>query len=1049
MSDFWGSLLDVRRGERRLAFLMATNYFLLLLFYYLLKPARDSLFLTELTPDRLPLVYMLTALVAAPVTAAYARAGLRRRQDRLIYLTILFLVVNLIALRWLINIRQDWVFYLFYTWVGVAGGLTTSQFWLLTNDMFDVSQAKRIFPLLGLGGITGAFLGGEITGFLVRNIGVSTEDLLLVSLAVLLLAAGTTYLAWKQRNPVEEAPLRMQALDGETDSGDFRGIIASIMKSRHLSLTVGILSLTVMTASFVDFQFKTVSWQTFTGEAELTTFLGRFYGRMSLISLLLQIVLASRLIRWIGVGGVLLVLPAVLAVGTVGMIAVPGLVAAMFLRGGDMSLKYSLDKTGRELLFMPIPLALKKRTKVFIDMFVDRWARGLAGGLLLLCTAVFGFDIRRIAVVTLLLVLAWLILAVLMRKEYVNSFRKALSRREIDLAGLRVRIDDAASIRVLVNALAGDNRREIIYALDMLQEVESSRLADAVRPLLDHPDAGIRRRALDVLRLNGGPEDRPRLEKGFADDDLGVRSAAVGCAVAFAANTAEADGFLRDMLAASPQRRNAALAFLGLDRSGDDRQALVSEQVALKVLAGSGPTGREGRRVLAGLPFDPAGCSDALWEQLLRDPDPTVVEAALDGLGRRLDTGRIDWLLEQLGSPRFRTHARRALSQLAARDEAVPPRLETFFRNADNPVRARVEIPRVLAAVPVQESVEILQRHLATHQPEMRFDVLKALGKLRTRYAALRFDDAVVSREVMIEAGRYIELARVGVLLPTAGEQARLLGRAITETQQLRLESVFRLLGLLYPAKDLLNAYHGVMSGRRVLKANAQEFLDNLLKGRHRLLVLSLIDEQPAHEAWSQTGGDLGLPDGDPARTAAEALDFLGASCDPWLAACALAAGGTVTNPAASVYLEKTGDAMLSAIEKVLLLQNVEVFSEVPTDQLAALAGIAREMAVLEGDVIFKENDSPDALYLVLEGHVGLHQGDREVTTAGKLKTFGTWALFDHEPRVLTATATEDSRLLRIDRNEFSDLLSDDVRIAQGIIRTVARRLRDLAGKAS
>ena len=71
------------------------------------------------------------------------------------------------------------------------------------------------------------------------------------------------------------------------------------------------------------------------------------------------------------------------------------------------------------------------------------------------------------------------------------------------------------------------------------------------------------------------------------------------------------------------------------------------------------------------------------------------------------------------------------------------------------------------------------------------------------------------------------------------------------------------------------------------------------------------------------------------------------------------------------------------------------------------------------------------------------------MTTAGKLQTFGTWALFDHEPRVLTATATEDSRLLRIDRNEFSDLLSDDVRIAQGIIRTVARRLRGLAGRAS
>jgi CRP-like cAMP-binding protein len=62
---------------------------------------------------------------------------------------------------------------------------------------------------------------------------------------------------------------------------------------------------------------------------------------------------------------------------------------------------------------------------------------------------------------------------------------------------------------------------------------------------------------------------------------------------------------------------------------------------------------------------------------------------------------------------------------------------------------------------------------------------------------------------------------------------------------------------------------------------------------------------------------------------------------------------------------------------------------------------------------------------------------------------FGTWALFDDEPRVLTATATENTRLLRIDRNEFNDLLSDDVRIAKGIIRTVTRKLRELAERVS
>ncbi|MBU2503204.1 cyclic nucleotide-binding domain-containing protein, partial [bacterium] len=345
--------------------------------------------------------------------------------------------------------------------------------------------------------------------------------------------------------------------------------------------------------------------------------------------------------------------------------------------------------------------------------------------------------------------------------------------------------------------------------------------------------------------------------------------------------------------------------------------------------------------------------------------------------------------------------------------------------------------------------VDLLLGHLATHKPELRYEVLKALGKLRARYPGLFFDGKIVTREVAIEAARYLQLARLSPLLPGEGERAALLVRAIGETQQLRLESVFRLLGLLYPAKDLLNAYHGLMSGRRVMRANSQEFLDNLLTGSHRQLVRSLLDEQPVTEAWLASGvaGEVDLDVS--VRSEAEALDFIGASCDPWLAACAIAAGGTPDNPAARCYLIPLGDEMLSTVEKVLLLQNVELFARIPTDQLAALGAIAREVSVMAGDTIYREHDHPDALYMVLQGAVQLHQGLRTISVAGPRETFGIWALFDPEPRVMTATAMEDSRLLRIERNEFNDLLADDVRIAQGIIRTVAGRLRSLAERVS
>ncbi|MCB1184031.1 HEAT repeat domain-containing protein, partial [bacterium] len=621
-----GSLLDLRRGERRMALLMGANYFLLLLFYYLLKPARDSLFLVDQAPDRLPLVYILTALIAAPVTAAYARAGARRRLDRLVLLTTGFLAANLVLLRLALPLGSSWLYYVFYSWVGVAGGLTTSQFWLQANGVFDASQAKRIFPLLTVGGIAGAFCGGEITSFLLENLGLDTTDLLAVSAGVLAVSGGLSALVWRGRARGREVIPESGPEEGATGS-DLRGVVLSILRSRHLLLTVGIISLTVMTASFVDFQFKTVSWQAYRDGTELTAFLGRFYGRMSLLSLLFQLLLAPRLIRWFGVGNTVLVLPAVMLVGAVAMVAVPGLAAARVLRGGDMVLKYSLDRTSRELLFLPIPLALKKRTKVFIDMFVDRWARGLAGGLLLLLGSVLGLGLRHVAAVTVVLLLVWLLLALMMRRAYVDSFRAAISRREIDLSDLRVRLDDAKTLEVLLGALAGGDRRETIYALDMLVGVSSPAVAYAVRPLLGHEAADVRRRAVAVLAEAPRPEDAEPVAPLLDDPDLDTRVAAVALLARLRDPAARPD-LLTGLLRGPGRGRNAALAWLGRTDADEDLRGLVDRAVVDGVLACGEGEGCEGRRVLAGLPWAPAGLGDELWDALLDDADPGVVDAA-------------------------------------------------------------------------------------------------------------------------------------------------------------------------------------------------------------------------------------------------------------------------------------------------------------------------------------------------------------------------------------------------------------------------------------
>ncbi len=138
---------------------------------------------------------------------------------------------------------------------------------------------------------------------------------------------------------------------------------------------------------------------------------------------------------------------------------------------------------------------------------------------------------------------------------------------------------------------------------------------------------------------------------------------------------------------------------------------------------------------------------------------------------------------------------------------------------------------------------------------------------------------------------------------------------------------------------------------------------------------------------------------------------------------------------------------MLTVIEKVIFLQHVDVFSEVSTEQMAYIAAIVEEIDFLKAMDIYREQDPPDAIYLVIDGKVRLHRDGSDIAVIGPQEAFGTWALFDEEPRVATATTVEDTRLLRVSREEFIDLLSDHVQITQGVLRALTKRLRGLIGE--
>jgi CRP-like cAMP-binding protein len=139
---------------------------------------------------------------------------------------------------------------------------------------------------------------------------------------------------------------------------------------------------------------------------------------------------------------------------------------------------------------------------------------------------------------------------------------------------------------------------------------------------------------------------------------------------------------------------------------------------------------------------------------------------------------------------------------------------------------------------------------------------------------------------------------------------------------------------------------------------------------------------------------------------------------------------------------------MLTTIEKVIFLQDVDIFEHTLTEDLAHIALITEEIDMRKDTTIFEEGDIADSMYMVIEGNVRLTRNGEDVMFAGSKEVFGSWALLDDEPRIVTARVVEDCRLLKINKEDFIDLLADHVEISQSIMKTTVKRLRNLMSRA-
>lgn len=134
---------------------------------------------------------------------------------------------------------------------------------------------------------------------------------------------------------------------------------------------------------------------------------------------------------------------------------------------------------------------------------------------------------------------------------------------------------------------------------------------------------------------------------------------------------------------------------------------------------------------------------------------------------------------------------------------------------------------------------------------------------------------------------------------------------------------------------------------------------------------------------------------------------------------------------------------MISTVEKVLFLKGVDLFKSIPGEELSHLAQITDEVEFGPTQTIFHEGEQGDAMYLIIDGRVRVHSGDQVFAELGSKQCFGEMSLLDAEPRSATVTALSELTLLKIQRDDFAEILAEKPEIARGVIQVLTHRLRE------
>jgi ATP:ADP antiporter, AAA family len=438
------SFVDIRKGEFEPALLFFFFWFFVIVVFQALRPLKKGLFVDHLGADvelYAKLSNIGVAMLAVVVfTALYNRFGSRRLIPTLcgIFVVALLGFAGALGGGGAPAPSLNWSFYLFGdAWSTVW----VTSFWAYLSELTRTEQSKRLYGLIGAGGVIGGLMANFAVWQYVEDSGIGVL-LTAAAVATIVIAVIVLRLEMIASRPGTAIQRRTDTPkpDKAKDSPEKKNAVLEgarlVTASKYLLAIAMITFLYEINSQILDYQYSSAA-EALEGAGATQAFFGRIGTIVGVVSVFTQLFLVSFIIRMFGITTALLILPAAMAAASGIYFVTPVLTTAALLTISDNAFSYSINQTARETLYVPTSDDVKYKARAFINMLVQRVGKGAAILMALGFGALSNLPIRFLSLLAFVVIAIWVGFALYAGRRFDALTHEEAEAPRLDTAKVR------------------------------------------------------------------------------------------------------------------------------------------------------------------------------------------------------------------------------------------------------------------------------------------------------------------------------------------------------------------------------------------------------------------------------------------------------------------------------------------------------------------------------------------------------------------------------------------------------------------------------------